>query len=43
MKFANASKLDRKSGVRLGERWAPVHYLFHSLSVEILKLSRLAV
>jgi hypothetical protein len=24
MKFANASKLDRKSGVRLGERGAPV-------------------
>jgi hypothetical protein len=24
MKFANARKLDRKSGVRLGERGAPV-------------------
>jgi hypothetical protein len=24
MKFANASKLDRKSGVRLGEHGAPV-------------------
>jgi hypothetical protein len=24
MKFANASKLDRKSGVRFGERGAPV-------------------
>jgi hypothetical protein len=24
MKFVNASKLDRKSGVRLGERGAPV-------------------
>ena len=26
MKFANASKLDRKSGVRLGERGAPVQF-----------------
>jgi hypothetical protein len=27
VKFANASKLDRKSGVRLGERGAPVDSL----------------
>jgi hypothetical protein len=26
MKFANASKLDRKSGVRFGERGAPVQF-----------------
>jgi hypothetical protein len=26
MKFANAIKLDRKSGVRLGERGAPVRF-----------------
>jgi len=28
MKFANASKLDRKSGVRRGERGAPVQSLY---------------
>jgi hypothetical protein len=26
MKFASASKVNRKSGVRSGERWAPVRY-----------------
>jgi hypothetical protein len=26
MKFANASKLDRRSGVRWGERGAPVQF-----------------
>jgi hypothetical protein len=32
MKYANASKLDRKSGVRFGERGAPVDSLRRSLS-----------
>ena len=30
MKFANARKLDRKSGVRFGERGAPVDSLRHA-------------
>jgi hypothetical protein len=34
MKCANASKLDRKSGVRLGERGAPVCFLYRSGSSE---------
>jgi hypothetical protein len=29
MKFVNASNIDRKSGVRLGERGAPVLSLWH--------------
>jgi hypothetical protein len=29
MKSVNAGKVDRKSGVRFGERGAPVHYLWH--------------
>ncbi len=31
MKFANARKLDTKSGVRLGEGGAPVHCLWRLL------------
>jgi hypothetical protein len=34
MKFGNASKLDRKSGVRRGERGAPVDSLRHCLEDE---------
>ena len=40
MKFANAIRLDRKSGVRWGRTWAPVRILLAAAREDLHQLLR---